>query len=79
MQQAFAKKRKSSKPLSLLDFLAESEGFEPSCDFTRNSISSETRLILYIYVRPCSVAFNHDRKSRKTAVLKGFPFPFLRE
>ena len=37
------KKRKSSKPACLLDFLAESEGFEPSCDFTRNSISSRAR------------------------------------
>ena len=37
-------KEKASKPTWLPAFpMAESEGFEPSCDFTRNSISSRAR------------------------------------
>ena len=39
--EILCKKSSSQKPTAFL--LAESEGFEPSCDFTRNSISSRAR------------------------------------
>ena len=42
-------KNKACKRLKRLqaNSLAESEGFEPSCDFTRNSISSHFPLVIF--------------------------------